>query len=842
MRPQTTQVRNVLSDFTGKRPRHSHGRFFTSFKELFLFITLITSFLPGWAQTSRTGTIQGIIRDKNTQELLIGVSLLLEGTTLGTTSDTEGRYSLTAPVGSYNLKATLVGYGAATKFNVNLTSGNAQEINFELEEESKALSEVVVKANRAVASVASVETPNSIQRLSTEEIRANPGGNFDISRVIQALPGVGGTSGSVGGFRNDIIIRGGAPNENVYYLDGIEIPVINHFATQGSAGGPTGILNVSFIEDVTLKSSSWEARYDNALASVFQFKQREGNPERLSGNVRLSGTELAGTLEGPLGPKTTFLASARRSYLQLLFSLIDLPIRPSYWDFQYKTTTKLNAKTTLTTLGVGAIDDFSFAVPKESTPDREYILRANPIIQQWNYTVGASIKRLIDNGFVNVALSRNMFNNSLTRYEDNTKPDSTPKNLDVSSQEIENKLRVDVNKSVDGWKFSYGGVLQYVKYNTSFFNQFRPEIRNEQGQVIQLPVEVRFASDVDFFRYGLFGQVAKTFGRLGLSGGLRTDMNSFTNDGNNPLRTLSPRLAASYALSDQWNVNASWGQYYKLPIYTVLGFRNEAGQFVNQDNRYIGSTHWVAGLEFIPKPSVRFTVEGFYKNYSNYPVSVRDGISLANQGGDFGSIGNERTQSIGEGRAYGMEVFFQQKLTKNIFATASYTLVWSQFSGVNGRLVPSAWDSRHLFSGILGRKFKKGWEMGLRYRYASGAPYTPFDLEASQRNYASVGTGVLNFGNLNTLRLRAFNQFDFRIDKKWNYKRTTLDVFFDVTNAFLARNPSLPQYTFQRTADGPDWLTSDGLPLASDGSNAQPVILRNEDASVIPTIGFIVEF
>ncbi|MFN4147406.1 MAG: TonB-dependent receptor [Runella sp.] len=803
---------------------------------------LIVFSINAYSQTQRTGTIVGSVRDKNTQEALIGVGVVLEGTQIGTTTDIEGRYKLTAPVGSYNLKATFVGYKPLTKFNINLTSGNAQEISFELEDETKALGEVVIKTNRAVAAVATVETPNSIQRLSTEEIRSNPGGNFDISRVIQALPGVGGTSGSVGGFRNDIIIRGGAPNENVYFLDGIEIPVINHFATQGAAGGPTGILNVSFIEDVTLKSSSWEAKYDNALASVFQFKQREGNPERLSGNVRLSATELAGTLEGPLAKNTTFLASARRSYLQLLFSAIDLPIRPSYWDFQYKTTTKLNAKTTLTTLGVGAIDDFSFAVPRQSTPENEYILRANPIIKQWNYTIGASIRRLIDNGFVNIALSRNMFDNSLTRFEDNTRPTTTPKTLDVSSQEIENKLRIDVNKTLNGWKFSYGGVLQYVKYNSNFFNQFRREIRDEQGALIQPAVNIRFNTDINFFRYGLFGQFAKTFGRFSLSGGVRTDMNNFIDEGNNPLRALSPRVAVSYALTDKWNLNASVGQYYKIPIYTVLGFRNEAGQLVNRDNRYIGSTHFVAGVEFVPQPSTRFTVEGFYKNYQNYPVSVRDGISLANQGGDFGSIGNERTQSTGQGRAYGMEVFFQQKLTKNIFATASYTLVWSRFSGLNGVLIPSAWDSRHLISGILGRKFKRGWEMGLRYRFASGAPFTPFDLVASQRNYAAIGTGVLDFAQLNTLRLRSFSQFDFRLDKKWNYKRATLDVFFDVTNAFVQSNPAFPQFTFKRTADGSDWLTTNGRPLALDGSNGQPLILINDDPAVVPTLGFIVEF
>ncbi len=130
--------------------------------------------------------------------------------------------------------------------------------------------------------------------------------------------------------------------------------------------------------------------------------------------------------------------------------------------------------------------------------------------------------------------------------------------------------------------------------------------------------------------------------RLSLSFGVRTDLNSFTDNGLNPLETISPRLAASYALSNQWKLNASVGRYFKTPIYTVLGFRDLEGNFLNRDSKYIRSDHYVCGVEFLPTPSTRFTVESFYKRYANYPVSVRDGISLANQGGEFGAIGNER--------------------------------------------------------------------------------------------------------------------------------------------------------------------------------------------------------
>ena len=351
--------------------------------------------LANLVNAQKTGVVRGVVKNKQTQETIVGATVIVEGTQLGAATDLEGNYRINnVPVGSYNLKASIVGYKPQSKFNVSVTSGNDQVISFELEETGTDLKEfeITFDKNKSAAAVDMV-TPLSVQTLTTEEIRSNPGGNFDISRVVQVLPGVAGSSSA--SFRNDIIIRGGAPNENVFYLDGIEIPVLNHFQTQGSSGGPAGILNVSFIEDVKLSSSAFDARFDNALASVFQFKQREGNPERFSGNLRLSSAEFSATFEGPINKKTNYLVSARRSYLQFLFEAIDLPIRPNYWDFQYKVTHKINAKTTLNFIGVGAIDEFAFGVPRESTPDKTFILNSTPSINQWNYTTGASIKRLI---------------------------------------------------------------------------------------------------------------------------------------------------------------------------------------------------------------------------------------------------------------------------------------------------------------------------------------------------------------------------------------------------------------------------------------------------------------
>lgn len=792
------------------------------------------------------GTVAGTVRDRATQETLPGVSITLEGTDFGTATDAEGRYRLSGvPAGPYNLRAAFVGYDALLRANISVSSGNVNTLNLEINKAPQALGEVTVTASRAIR-VATAETPLSVQRLTTEEIKSNPGGNFDISRVVQSLPGVGGGgSGGTAGFRNDIIIRGGAPNENVYYLDGIEVPVINHFATQGSAGGPAGILNVSFIEDVTLSSSAFQARYDNALSAVLQFRQRDGNAERIQGNLRTSATEVAATLEGPLTKNTTFLASARRSYLQVLFKLIDLPIRPDFYDFQFKTTTKISPKTTLTTLGLGAIDHFEIAAPKKSTPTKEFILRSNPTNDQWNYTVGLNLRHLVDNGFVNLALSRTQQYNAADQFEYGYLGDETRRKLGARAHETENKLRADVNKRVGRWQYSYGVVGQLVHYDNTLVNRLRSEVRDANGTLLSPAVTVRFQTALDFVRYGAFAQATRTFGaasRLTVSAGLRTDGTSALAEGYRLDRTLSPRASVSYALRPTLNLNASVGRYYKIPPSTILGFRDEAGGLANRASRYIRADHYVAGLEYLPGAATRFTLEGFYKNYANYPVSVRDGISLANLGGDFNALGNEAVTSTGQGHAYGAEAFFQQKLSGKLFAIVALTAFRSEFTGRDGVYRPTAWDSQFLGSALLGYQLGRGWELGAKYRVGGGSPYTPYDEAASRASYQAVGQGIRDFRQLNTLRLNNFQQLDLRLDKKISLRRLSFDFYIDVQNALLTKPVAPPTYAFERLADNSGYRTTDGQALRPDGSNAVPILLPAGDALVVPTVGFIVEF
>ena len=228
----------------------------------------------------------------------------------------------------------------------------------------------------------------------------------------------------------------------------------------------------------------------------------------------------------------------------------------------------------------------------------------------------------------------------------------------------------------------------------------------------------KYATNLRFLKYGIFGQANRKFfqEKFGASLGLRADGNTYTQDGNKWWRTLSPRISGSYLLNrtSRWTVNASVGRYYKIPPYTVLGYMNAQGVHTNSNVKYIQSDHFVVGIEHLLTRSSRISVESFLKLYTDYPVSIRDSVSLANKGAGYEVLGNEPVKTIGMGKTYGVEVLYQQKFTGSLYAILAYTLYWSEFSGINNNFLPSLWDNRHLLTFTGGYKLSRNWELGIR--------------------------------------------------------------------------------------------------------------------------------
>lgn len=800
--------------------------------QLVTFLFLLSSSLATFAQD--TGTIKGKVVDEISQEPIPFANVVVQGSQLGSATDIDGNFQINkVPFGYQKLEVSAVGYAPKTSTDVLVTKANTPYIEIGLSATATQLKEVVVQTSKFKKTE---ESPVSLQTLGVEEIERNPGGNRDISRVIQSLPGVASTTS----FRNDIIIRGGAPNENRFYLDGVEVPVINHFQTQGSSGGPVGIINVNFIREVDFYSGAFPANRGNALSSVLEFKQKDGNKEDWKFRGTLGSSDVGLTADGPIGENTTFIGSIRRSYLQFLFQALRLPFLPTFTDSQFKLKHKINDKNQITFIGLGAYDEFRL---NESVNDgiddpeelerNNFILGNIPVNEQWNYTVGAVYKHFGKNSFQTLVASRNHLNNQSFKYEGND--DSSEENLiqDYNSTEIENKLRFENDSRFGSYKLNIGANLEQAIYTNSTFLR---------RATLAGPQVTDFTSEIDLVRYGLFGQISRPVldNRLTLSLGFRLDGNSFSEDMSNPLDQFSPRFSASYSITDRWSINFNTGRYFQLPPFTVLGFRNSEGDLVNKENevKYIQSDHIVGGVQFNPTNSTKITVEGFFKDYSQYPFSLTDSISLANLGADFGVIGNESVASISEGRSYGVEFLAQKRSTSGWYGIVAYTLVRSEFKDKNGDYISSSWDSRHIVSLTGGRKFKKNWELGLRWRFVDGQPFTPFDVQASalRTNWDLRGNALPNYNLLNTQRVPAFHQLDIRVDKVWYFKKWSLNLYLDIQNLYNFQAQEQDILLPETNSNGDFVIDSE------DTDRYEMKTLPNTAGNVLPTIGVIVDF
>ena len=789
-------------------------------------------FLISYVQ-SQVGIVRGKVVNASSNEGLPLVKIQLLDQQIGAISSEDGSYEINGiSPGVYSFKASSPGFKDQIINEITVTNARSIDLDFFLEVVIVEQKEVTIRANRFQRNV---ESPLSLKSLNSTEIERLPGANRDVSKVIAALPGVA----SRATFRNDIIIRGGSPGENKFYLDGIEVPNINHFATQGSSGGPVGLLNVNFIREVDFYSGAFPANRANGLSSVISFKQKDGNKDGLITNFALGSSDAALTFDGPIGKKVNFIFSARRSYLQFLFAALKLPILPTYNDFQYKVNVKLNDKNKISFIGLGAIDDFRLNTTVNDnitdTVQREYndfILGNLPLQKQWNYTLGINYSHTSKNSVQTIVLSRNMLNNTSSRYKDFIETEAN-KLQDYSSFEAENKLRMEHTYLNNGWKWNVGLGYEYARYFNSTFNKI-----TVQGS----PLTIDFKSDLFMSKAAVFSQLSKGFfgEKVNLSLGIRSDISNYSSGMMNPFNQLSPSFSINYRITPSFALNANVARYHQLPSYTILGYRDMAGDLVNKSNNlsYIQADHFVFGAEYLTKLNSRFTLEGFFKKYDKYPFSIKDSISLANVGSDFGIVGNEAVSSNSKGRTYGAEFLYQQKLFKGFYAILAYTFVVSEFKDKNNLYVPTAWDSKNIVSFTGGKRFKKGWEVGFRWLFSGGSPYTPYDVETStlKQNWDINGFGILDYNALNTKRESSFHQLNVRVDKKLFLNRMNLNFYLDIQNAYGFKAKLAPILLVE--------TDNNGTPIEdpNDPTRYKSKFVENASGIVQPTIGIIVEF
>ncbi|MFM1898434.1 MAG: hypothetical protein RL577_674 [Bacteroidota bacterium] len=803
------------------------------FRKVFLWV-LTLWFGQQTLQAQNGIVLQGEIKDIQTGAALSSVLVKVSGTVQEVMSDSLGFFQI-GPLepGFYSLEATRSGYATVTVAEALYTYDKNARIEIKMESLAESVGTVAI--TRSGLQKRNAESPVSSQQLSIREIERNPGGNRDISKIVQSLPGVI----SVPGFRNDVIIRGGAPAENKFYLDGFEIPIINHFQTQGSTGGPVGLLNVNFIKEVNLYTGAFPIQYATGLSSVMDFQQIEGNKEKGKYRFTLGSSDIGLTADGPLGENASFVFSARQSYLQFLFSALQLPFLPNFNDYQGKLTWNLSPQDRIEIVTVGALDYFRL---NEQVNDKvtdalqyksnQYILGYLPDYAQWNYTFGVSYSHRSESGVkTRYFLSRSMLNNKTQKYKDNDDSNPANKILDYTSTEEENKFRWERESYAGAWKILLGASSEFAQYGVSSYAKVLTPVS---------VLEVNVNSALDVWKYGTFARATRSFNGGALLGfGLRWDGSDYNDEMAKLWKQTGFNVSGSYPLSRKLAFNANIGQYHQLPSYTVMGYR-QAGQGLANQNRidYIRNRQASAGFRFSPDGETKITLEGFYKHYSDYPFALRDSISLGNLGVDFATVGNEPVSSFGTGKAYGTELLIQRRSQNGLYGLLSYTLAWSSFSDKNGQWVASSWDSRHTLSLVGGKKLKRNWELGAKWRFVTGRPYTPDDVSRSMliANWDVKSFAIPNYDQLNSARLTSFNQFDLRVDKVWYKPHFSLNLYMDIQNFF--------NYQFV----GPQTLIAaqaeDGTLMVDpqDPTRYQAEYLPNTSGNVLPTIGIILDF
>ncbi len=766
--------------------------------------------------------IKGVVIDKSTRQPLEFVNVLVVGLGIGASTDANGNFLITqVPPGIYRLQASFLGYKTelTPEYRVNHVTPYVQ---IELEEENASLNEVVVAASPFQKVP---ESPVSLRVIGLQEIEKAPGANRDISKVVQNYPGV---AFSPIGYRNDLIVRGGGPSENRFYLDGIEIPNINHFSTQGASGGPVGLIDADLIRSVKFYSGAFPADKGNALSSVLDFSLRDGDMERNSLKATLGASEVSLSSNGHIGNKTSYLVSVRQSYLQALFKILGLPFLPTYTDASFKIKTRFDSHNELTLLGLGGIDRMKLNLGIEGE-DAEYMLSYLPEINQETYTVGGVYRHYSQRHVQSIVLSQSYLNNRNVKYRDNDESSEENLTLRLGSIEQETKLRMENTSSWSVWKVKAGFDLNYSRYKS---NEYRKVFANALR-------EYDYHTDLSLWRWGMFASVdyAAPDKSFTASMGVRTDGNNYSDKMKELWRQLSPRLSVSYRLVEGLTLSGHVGLYYQLPSYTALGFKGEEGEYVNRHLDYISVSQESLGLSWTPNENMELSVEGFYKLYGHMPFSLSDQIPLYCKGNDYGTIGNEALSSEAKGRSYGVELMFKWLLTQKLNLSSSLTIFKSEFKdGEQGSYVPSAWDNRFILNMSGTYNFPKHWSLGAKVSCIGGSPYTPYDVEKSSlvEAWNVQGRAYYDYSRYNQERLPVFGQLDVRVDKTFYLKKCMLGFYLDIQNitASKLRQPDALMSTGQ--------IENPSAPLSEQRYVMKSI--RQESGTLLPTLGITFEY
>lgn len=753
-------------------------------KILILFISLI--FFSDFLLAQTTGKITGKVIDAKTKEPLIGANVLVLDTQRGGSTDLNGIFTIDkVPVGTYRLRFDYIGYESIIKTDIVVISANPTMVNAELSESVIAGQEVTVTAGYFVEE--DKIQPSTIG-LSREEIRRYPGGFEDVVRTVSTLPGV---SINAAGGRNDLLVRGGGPSENLYIINNIEVPNINHFGNQGSSSGSLSFVNLDFVQDVAFSTGGFSAQYGDKMSSVLSLQMMEKLPENFSTKFTISSTQYGMEAEVPIAKKGNFIFSARKSYLDLIFKAAGLPFIPVYTDFNIIVNYNLTPRDKIFFLGLSAIDN----VDRDQSSLENRIKNAGILDNtQYQGISGLNYRRLLSNGYLDFTLGLNLFRYRFSQVDENeaeyfaSKADEWEMSFKVQHTLVLSKS-LDLKSGISAKNFRNN--------NTTTFADTIYDRSGNRVPVSQIGVPPYLHTKMNAQKIAAFTEFDWLISpRLNLNAGIRADVYQFLKS----KIYIGPRASVRYQLTSKLATRLSGGIYFQSPSYVWVT------NPYNRNLKALQNKMGVLGFDYLFRDDLRLSLETYYKKYSDLPSGILPGVTdylvLTNTGTGFGgreddfqSFGYYDLSSTGSGTSFGTELLLQKKFSEiPLYGLVSFSLGKSEITAHNGRTYPGQYDQRFIFNLSGGYIFNSKWEFSTKFRYFTGVPYTTvYRPSTNPKNPGSVVNLPEEYLNNRT---PAGHHLDIRVDRYFNFKGSTLIVYLDVQNVYNFKIPQRPRYDF----------------------------------------------
>lgn len=737
----------------------SPSRLIPSSAVAFLPLILSVFVLIAEVNAQHKGIISGNVIDRETLSPLNGAVVEILGTNIRAVTDKSGRFLLSGlDYESYQLKVSYQGFETQIKSDLILYAGKPVTVEFQLSAKTISTDEIEVTAN-----VYNRDASLNISSLSLdyEEIRRAPGAVEDVSRMLQSAPGV-----SIGNDqRNDLVVRGGSPSENLIMIDGIEVPNINHFGSDGSSSGAIGFINNRFIREATLLTGGFPSIYGDKLSGIVSLRFREGNRSKFYSDINLSIAGFGGVFEGPVTSKGSFLFSVRRSYLELVKDAVRLAAVPNYWDFNLKADYEITPTDKIKLVGLLGLDKIDYS--GVSASNNPY---GNSLDNQNLLAAGVVYTKLLKNGYWENIISDSYSDTYIKQIA--SRDAQVIFDYDAKVNEMIFKSNLNY-KLTDLFTLNTGAGAKVASINSYMYLRGNVSAGGYYYDTINSSVNFGTLKLSAFanLNFRLLNQ------KLEVNTGARADYFDYIDNKAN----FSPRLGLSYSVTPVTTVNFATGIFHQSPEYVWL-----ASNPNNKSLESIRAVHYIGGIDHFITSYIKASVELYYKDYSDYAVWKDVPYYILVDGGTtFGPNIVGEAVSAGKGIVKGIDITLQKKLDQSgLYGLLNYSYSHSQFSAITGGVKPGAFDPGNQVTLIAGYQFRDGWLLGAKFRYSGGRPYTPID---EQRSY-QINKAVYASDNFNSARYPYYMRIDMRVDKKFDFSKSSMVIYVELQNVFDREN------------------------------------------------------